>query len=294
MSALLETECPRCGRSVDGNALACGLCGTLLRRERTLPASAPDASQTVVITSTPTPAEVADTYEPWIFLAIGLATAPVLASAPILQYMGWFLASLVHEMGHAAWAWLCGMPAIPAISLAGHAAAVHSEQQPLLVALIGCGLAWAAWHYLNGRWRFVAIGLVAVIYPLLALTQAKDLIHLSAGHGTELLFATWCLWKTLDGGFTESRLERALYGTVGWFLLGRNVHLCLGLARNAAARAEYHSNGSFGFTNDYIRVAEDVLHWRLESVAILMLVAALLVLPAALGFWRFTLALRRS
>ncbi|MBL8859583.1 MAG: hypothetical protein JNL28_13835 [Planctomycetes bacterium] len=294
MSALVETECPRCRRSVETDALACGLCGTLLRRERPMPTSTPDSTQVIVTTSTPTQAEIADKYEPWIFLAIGLATAPLLASTPILQYMGWFIASLVHEMGHAAMAWLCGMPAIPAISPAGHAAAVHAEQQPLLVAMIGCGLAWAAWRFLNGPWRFVAIALAAVLYPLLAFTHAKDFFHLVAGHGTELTFAALCLWKTLDGGFTSSRLERALYGTLGWFLLGRNVHLCLGLMRNASARAEYHSNGSFGFTNDYIRVAEDVLSWRLESVALLMLLAALLVVPAAIGFWRYTLAVPRA
>ncbi len=119
-------------------------------------------------------------------------------------------------------------------------------------------------------------------------------MHLAAGHGAELLFATLCLWKTLDGGFTESRTERALYGTVGWYLLGRNLFLFFGLARSAVARAEYQSNGSFGLTNDFIRIAEDVLDWRLESVAVPMVVAALLVLPVAVGLWRFSRASRAA
>ncbi|MDZ4774601.1 MAG: hypothetical protein SGI72_15850 [Planctomycetota bacterium] len=238
--------------------------------------------------------ESTPTWEPWLYLAIGLVTAPVFALTPILKYMGWFLSALVHEMGHAAVAWLCGMPAIPAISLGGHAAAVHQEQSKFLVALIAIGLVWAAWKFLERAWRYVAIALVVVLYPLLALTDGKEFFHLVGGHGTELVFATLCLWKALDGGFTESRLERALYGTVGWYFLGNNALMCFGLISSASARAEYGTSGSFGLTNDYIRLAEDVLNWRLESVAGLMLVGCFLVLPAAIAFWRFTLAQRRG
>jgi hypothetical protein len=268
----------------------------LVRREEKAQIAARAAS------TTPTPAvhvtsrrvESAPAWEPWLYFGIGLATAPVFALTPILKFMGWFLAALVHEMGHSAVAWMFGMPSIPAISLAGHAAAVHQEQSKFLVALIACGLGGAAWKFLAGHWRFVAIGLVAVVYPSIALTGVKEFFFLAAGHGTELLFATLCLWKALDGGFTESRLERALYGTVGWYLLGKNAFMCIGLARSAAAREEYGANGSFGLTNDYIRLAEDVLNWRLESVALLMLAGCLLVLPAAIGFWRLTLGWRRS
>jgi hypothetical protein len=213
--------------------------------------------------------------EPWLYLAIGIVTAPIFAWTPILQYMGWFLASLVHEMGHAALAWLCGMPAIPAISLAGHAAAVHQEQSVLLALAIACAFAAAAWHFLAGRARWIAIGLVAVLYPAVA-------------------FTTLSLWKVLDGGFTKTPVERALYGTVGWYLLGKNAFLACGLMTSSSSRATYAENGSFGLTNDLIRAAEDVLGWRLESVAFLLLVACVLVVPAALCLWRLSLAARRA
>lgn len=233
-------------------------------------------------------------WEPWLFLGIGLVTAPVFALTPILKFMGWFLASLVHEIGHAAVAWLFGMPAVPAISLAGHAAAVHQEQSRFLVALVGLGLGAAAWRFLAGAWRWSALALVGIVYPALALTGGKELVHLAAGHGAELAFATLCLWKALDGGFTDSRLERGLYGTVGWYLLGRNAFLAWGLFGSAAAREEYGSNGSFGLTNDLLRIAEEVLGWRLESVALVLLAAAILVVPAAIAFWRLTHSLRRA
>jgi hypothetical protein len=225
---------------------------------------------------------------PWGYFALGLATAPIFAWTPILQYMGWFLSSLVHEMGHAGFAWACGMPAVPAISPVGHAAAIHGEQSLVLVALVASGLVYAAWRYLADHVRWIAIVLVAVLYPAIALTPAKDLLHLLAGHAGELAFATLALWKALDGGFTESQLERALYGTVGWYLAGKNVILCVGLMASSGVRAHYAANGSFGLTNDYIRAAEDVLGWSLQSVALLMLLASLATIPGAILLWRMS------
>jgi hypothetical protein len=231
--------------------------------------------------------------EPWFYFGLGIVTASCAAVLSMasglhwIRFMGWFLASLVHEMGHAAVAWSFGMPAIPAISLEGHAAAVHSQQQVFLVLMVSAGLAVAAWRCLAGPAKWTALALALAVHPLLAFTGAKDLLHLLAGHGGELVFATLCLWKALDGGFTSSRLERALYSTLGWYLVGKNAWLCFGLATNAGARATYNENGSFGFTNDYLRVANEVLGWRLETVAALMLIESVAVIPAAIVVWRF-------
>jgi hypothetical protein len=270
------------------DALVCALCGHLMRHATAAvgktvfaPPAIDDGAR-----DESSPAERRARIEPWFFLALGLATAPVFALTPILGFMGWFLASLVHEMGHAALAWFCGMPAVPAISLAGHAAAIHSDQVPLFVACVAALLAFGAWRIFEGRARWIALGLIAVFYPLIALTGLKELLHLLAGHGGELAFATLALWKALDGGFTDSRAERALYGTVGWYLLGKNALLCFGLMTSQSARSRYHQNGSFGLQNDLIRVANDVLGWPLEGVAFCMLVASVLVLPAAILLWR--------
>jgi len=271
----------------------CGLCGELLRRpQRT---AKPVVLAPVVAVEQPEVPRVASSrekFEPWLYLGLGAVTAPVFALTPFVGFMGWFLASLVHEMGHAAFAWFCGMPAVPAIALDGHAAAVHGEQSLFLVVLIALGLGSVAWRFLRGVPRGVALALIAFGYPGLVLSGAKEVLHLLAGHSGELAFATLSLWKTLDGGFTRSRAERLLYGTVGWFLLEKNVRMCWLLMHSESARADYMSNGSFGMTNDYLRVAEDILYWRLESVALLMLVAALCVLPAAILGWRLSRRLR--
>jgi hypothetical protein len=295
-----RTACPDCGRVNDGETLVCPMCGLVLRRSRAaagtpataavFPVAEPAAGapKSEKAASSPKAEEAASSKEPWIYLAIGAVTAPIFALTPILGFMGWFLASLVHEMGHSAVAWFFGMPAFPAISLEGHAVSVHSEPIVVFAIFVGAGLAGAAWKLLEGRARWIALGIVGVVYPLLAFTDAKEVLHLLGGHGGELAFGALAIWKCLDGGFTESRLERALYGTVGWYLIGTNAKLCLGLMFSASSREWYGENGSFGLTNDMIRAAEDVLHWRLQSVAFLMLVATVAALAAAFGLWRIS------
>lgn len=232
---------------------------------------------------------VLDAYsglEPWVYLALGLLLAPGLALLPIVQYMGWFLSSLVHEMGHCTAAWLCGMPAFPAISLEGHAAAMHSEQIVPLALFVTIALCFFPWRMLEGRTRWLVCGAIVLVHLGLCFTPARELLHLLAGHLAEFGFACMCLFRALSGGYTSSRGERALHGVVGWYLLGRNLWLCWGLVSSSGARALYQTNGSFGLTNDYVRVADDMLGWQLQSVAGAMLFVGVLVLPLALLLWR--------
>jgi hypothetical protein len=287
MPAPAALACPSCHRPHDEEALACELCGHLFRREPRRAAAAPAAEPARSAAVETPPVDPTASRESWAFLAIGLVTGVLFLWLPFLSFMAWFLASLAHEMGHAAIAWLCGRPAVPAISPGGHAAAVHGEQSVLLVVVIALSLGTLLWHALAGRARWVALGLWVLLYPVLAFTGLFDLLHLLAGHGAELAFAALCLWKTLDGGFTDTRLERGLYGMLGWSLVVRNAVLCIGLLSSPAARAEYRSNGSFGFTNDYLRVA-DLASVPLSAVALSMLVLALLVVPAALAVWRLS------
>lgn len=292
MPLALGQACPACGRDNPEGALVCGLCGEVLRRAHALAPEVATPAPSPIVETVESMEPASDPREPWLYLGIGAVTAPVFALTPLLGFMGWFLASLVNEMGHSAVAWLFGMPAVPAISLEGHAAAVHQEQSVFLALLVWAGLAAAAWRFLADRARWIALGIVVPLYPALAFTRAGECLHLLAGHGGELAFATLALWKALDGGFTDSRLERGLYGTVGWYLVGKNVILCGGLLFSSTSREAYAENGSFGLTNDMIRVAEDVLGCRLQSVALLVLVLSLAVLPAAIGMWRVSSRLR--
>jgi hypothetical protein len=222
---------------------------------------------------------------PWAVLGLGIVLAPLFAVTPLLQYMGWFLASLVHELGHTAVAWFFGQPAYPAIRIDGHAAAFHSDQRIVLVVLVGACLLLLAYALRRQRRWFIAATVLAGLYPLLALTGVREVIHLLGGHLSEAVFGTIFLYRALSGGFTESPGERIAYATMGWYLLGRNVVLDGGLLFSESARSAYAGNGSFGLTNDYIRAARH-LGWGLEGVGALMLLVTLCALPAAWWVWR--------
>jgi hypothetical protein len=301
MPSVLELKCGQCGRPHADEDIACALCGHLLRTPPPAPepvattqsvptgyvgtsSVAPSSFESVV--SDDAPPRVLGMPEPWFYLTLGLVTAPLFSVTPLVRLIGWFLGALVHEMGHSLVAWVFGSPAFPAISLTAEAAAIHGEQSVLLVLLIWAGATYGAWRIPWKGVRRVVLPLAVVIYPVLAFTELQEVFFLVGGHLGELAFATLCLQRTLSGGFTESPAERGLYGTIGWFLVGSNLFLTVGLLTSASRRALYAANGSFGITNDYIRLAEDVLGMPLEVVALGMSLVALAAPVAGLIWWR--------
>lgn len=226
--------------------------------------------------------------EPLFYLLVGVVTAPLFALTPITRLAGWFFAALCHEIGHSVVGWLWGRPSFPAINPTGHGISISGEQEPLLVGLLAVALCLTA-RLTEERGKQIAIAVAAlVVYPLLALgwSFGTEVAILLAGHGGELGFAAVFLWRAACGGFTQSDVERGLFSTVGWFLVGSNLWLTVGLMTSAARRAWYSSSGSFGGTNDYIRVG-DMLGWSVGAVACLMTLAALAAASASVWWgWR--------
>ncbi len=309
----MGTPCTTCGYARDEeDATHCGLCGVLRGRASHLdgpPASAAPApvSPTSVYAASPPPApgqvwttpgrphlEVAlpaairrrgpQIAVGWRYLIIGMVLALAFTLTPTLRFMGWFIGSLFHETGHVVYSWFVGCPAWPAISLRGHAAAFHQPQNPVIMALIGLGLvAGVVIARQQGRFGALAIGLL-VLWPLLTFFEGiREVGFLLSGHLGELVFAGIFLWRARTGEAIEHEAERPLYACVGWFLLVRNVVLTAGLTFTESARALYMTNGSFGLTNDYVRVAQGWLHLPLEAVSGFMLLVSLGTFPLVLA-----------
>ncbi len=224
--------------------------------------------------------------EPWFFLLLGLALAPVLTFTPILRYMGWFLGSLFHETGHAAVGWLLGCPTVPAIRIDGHAAAIHGEPSTLLRIAWMAVIALVLWRVRARPVARVVLSIALLAYPAIAFTEAREAVFLLSGHLGEAAFATVLLLQALDGGFSGTAEERATHAMVGWYLVWRNVTLCAGLVSQSAARAEYAESGSFGLVNDYLRLGHQ-LGIGLEPIALVMLVVAVLPVPIAILLERY-------
>jgi hypothetical protein len=265
MIARMKVACPECGYRNGVGEMGCGFCGRVLER-------APAPPEIIV--------RAPRSREPLLYLGIGLLLAPVFTFAPVLQFMGWFLGSLCHETGHCVLGWLAGCPSVPAISLRGHAMAQHGAQSTFLCVVLWGVLGWFAWQLrARGAWPWI-LGGAALLYPLFAFTGLREFCFLLGGHMGEMAFAGVFLARAISGGWTHSNAERAASATVGWYLLGSNLWLSWGLLFDAEVKAWYYRSGSFGLTNDYIRVGR-ILGVDLGVVAFGMLLIALAVLPLA-------------
>ena len=154
-----------------------------------------------------------------------------------------------------------------------------------LAWLIWALLGWATWQVRAHRSVAIGLGVLVLLYPALAFTRFSEVWFLLSGHASELAFAAVFLVRALVGGFSHSYAERVTYATVAWMLIGKNLWLSFGLMTSPVARDDYASSGSFGLTNDYLRVAEDVVGCSLEAVAAGMGLLSLLVPATTLGWW---------
>jgi hypothetical protein len=285
------TVCPRCGRATETDARACTLCGEVVRREaapprRTEAVAAPAlAWQGRVIEAPGAPPRICGLPPRAFVLLAGLVLAPVLTWTPLLRYMGWFLASLVHETGHSLAAWITGCPAFPAIRLDGHAAAVHRDPVALLQVVWAIALVAACWACRASPRRARIVGGVASLWALVTFAEApREAFFLWAGHLGELAFAGYALVQATRGGFSGSLAERCTHAAAGAYLVGRNVVLGFGLLTSASARSAYAGNGSFGLENDLVRVARDVHHLAVPAVGGILLFLSVLVAAGGVAF----------
>ena len=242
------------------------------------PASAP---------AEPGPGHDPETTSRWLWIACGFVAA-CLAGFVLPCNFTWFLCALPHEMGHATVGCLLGHPSAPAISLHGEAWTGIAELRPWLVWVMAFGFGAGAVVLRKNLAACVALGAVAVLIPAFAFALAADVLISVAGHLGELAFATWCHAMAWTGGRTDTPQERIACAMAGGLVQFANLKLCFGLMTSAAARDTYAQSGSLGLKNDYLVLAEDLLHCSVTSVAATMFALALLALPLGLliGRWR--------
>jgi len=280
--------CGRCGTPVRPGELLCWRCGRPLGLPpRTpLPAAAPSRSSPRSVAApalAPDEPRVLGLRAPWFFLVLGFVVAPVFRLTPLLGLIGWYLAALVHEMGHCIAGWLVGRPAVPVLGLNAHAMSVEEDFSLGIALAVWAGGLVAAWRFLEGRKRWIVGGMVLVLHPLVAFTGLAALLTITGGHLGELVCAGIFLHRALTGGFTSSPVERGLYAVLGWYLVLVNLWLTGGLVGSEAARRSYAQNGSYGLTNDYLVAAHQLLGTSLETVAAVMTLPALAVVPVTVA-----------
>ena len=214
--------CPHCGTTNSADAPSCTLCGAVLRAS---PAAA--NPRATVGQAGDGPYRVAaledEGAQPWPFrplpaLGVGLLLMPLVKLVWIPNYIFNFLATLVHETGHAVFAWLMGMPAVPAVGLFGGGATSVLPQILLLNGAILAGLGWLAWQRRGERLWLVAIMAAMGVYASLALTGGARNLVTAGGVLFEIGGAVACFYWVLAAPRSVG-LERPLYALWGWWML---------------------------------------------------------------------------
>ncbi|MBY0401654.1 hypothetical protein K2X89_15280 [Myxococcota bacterium] len=236
----------------------------------------------------PTDPEVDEPREPlvdrlgWISFSGGFFAALLaLQFWPTQAALG-AMATLVHEMGHAAFGWLFGYPSIPAFDFSyGGGVTLQQERMPLLAAGVALALGYGV--YALREWALLRNALLSllVLYVPLALTRGHEAAILMMGHGGEVCFATLALHRALSGRGCQLEAERPLYALVGWFLVLAGMRFAWQLRTSDLHRELYESAKGGGHWMDFSRLADEFLHVPLETVAGFFLVA--LVAPPVLA-----------
>lgn len=292
--------CPSCGYPNPAGAAACESCDTPLgpSEPRGGPPPASEAPRRVIVGVAPRAqpgVEAADEPEEEPLrlggLAIPRGLAYVLGGLPVAVLLGLTclgglieagLVTLTHEGGHALVAWFFGHLAVPTAK----GFTVSYGQKPLFALAVWALLVFAAWRFRQTRPVAVALGLVALLYPLLAASEAHYLLVVFAGHGTEVAVGAAFLWRAQTGGIVQE-VERPAYAVLGWLLIAYNLKVWASIAFDwGASRAIYDSISITGGDNDMIKLA-DALGWQLASVATVTLAYTIALPTAAISLWWF-------
>jgi hypothetical protein len=287
--------CPRCGFERSDDAGECARCGVVFSKLGAPPVGAPPVDAL--------PAEDPSADRPSVAhrveyrhsvlepegrnaLLIGAGLAALFLAVPFLRFVLGYLTILVHELGHAIFAWLFGYPAIPAFDFHyGGGFTSYENRKALLMLLIFAAWGFALWSYRRHRPGLVAVGVLAGIYTLLALTPLHEQLIGFMGHGTELVFAGIFLYRALSGSAVRLPVERPLYAFLGFFILASDVRFALGLIWSPLERQLYADAKGGGDWMDFSQIAR-FFGVGLESVAGIFCLMALLVVPATWFVYR--------
>jgi hypothetical protein len=227
-------------------------------------------------------------------LLIGAGLAALFLAVPFLRFVLSYMTILVHELGHAIFAWLFGYPAVPAFDFSyGGGLTCYENRKVALLVLIYAGWALALYAFRHHRRGLVAVGALLGLYTLLALTSLHEQLIGFMGHGTELVFAGIFFYRALSGSAVKVPVERPLYAFLAFFIVASDVRFALGLIWSPAERQLYADAKGGGDWMDFSQIAR-AFDVDLASVAGIFCILALLVIPLTWLVYRhrFVLAAR--
>lgn len=278
--------CPRCGYEPGVEAADCPRCGVVLvkaRRRLDRGAGAPAPGALRDRTGRPFPGLDPEARRA---LIVGAVLAGLVLAVPFLRFVLSYLTILVHELGHAVFAWLFGYPALPSFDFYyGGGFTSYETRKTILLGLVFTAWIAALYLYRNHRPGFLAVGALAVLYALFALTPLHEHVIGFMGHGTELVFAGIFLYRALSGSAVKLPVERPLYAFLAFFIVASDARFALGLVRSPLERQLYADAKGGGDWMDFSLLARG-LGVELTALAGLFFLLTLAVPPLSWLIYR--------
>jgi hypothetical protein len=299
---MIEFSCEGCGKSFEvddslaGRRSRCKQCGAVTR----IPASEP-----VLEVLAPLPLPVPEAApkrkrkkkarkpgtidrDAWISLGVGSGLAVLALAVPLIGFVIHVLMTVIHELGHTATAWLFASPAMPSFDLSyGGGVSLILARQPILVVAAYGVFAYLLFRARGDRPELLKWSIAAGLYTLVMFSPLRGLLITAMGHGSELLFAGIFLHRALSGNQILRGEERPLYAFLGLFILLYDSRFAFDLMSSRAHRVAYGDAKGGGHWMDFEVIANETLHWPLQSVAAVFLFACVLTPVAALLVHRY-------
>jgi len=222
--------------------------------------------------------------EGWMSLGIGALLAFFIMFFPYLNFIFSPLKTIIHELGHAAAAWLCGFPAVPTLDFTygGGVTYWNQNRSTLILLCIFLFYTYLFIYFRRNRLSLLVLLISLVCYSLLAFTHLHEIFILVMGHGSELIFSGIFLYRAMSGYAVIVPLERPLYAFAGFFIQFCDIRFAIQLLISPQYRTAYEDAKGGGHWMDFSRLAEEFFHVRLPVVALFFLCGCLL--PPLLSF----------
>lgn len=200
----------------------------------------------------------------WALLGGGFLAAALAQVFPLTRFLLSMLVTLLHELGHAAVAWVLGCPAVPAFDLMyGGGVTYHQDFEAPLAIFVGVGLAGLG-YWLRGRPRAqVALAVVGALWLAVVISDWRRQLAISAaGHAAEMVFAGIFLWMALSGvGWRMPEVERPLGSFIAFFTAFHTLGFASRLRSDEAFLADYMRGKGGALMNDLEHIALDLKIW---------------------------------
>lgn len=219
-------------------------------------------------------------------IAIGLVLSLVILASPQLTFILSPLITLVHELGHAAAAWIFGYPAIPSFDfIHGGGITLQLARFTPLLFLMYSALGYGLYRFRsNIHLSRIFLGL-GIGYTFCAFTSLHEILMISMGHGFELGFAGLFLYRALSGAACRMAAERPLYGMMACYIWLYDLKFGHGLLFDRKARSIYQQGKGDILDHDFVRLANEYFGIGLSGVVVLFMLVCLAT--PVFAFWLY-------